>query len=963
MAPKASNALHRATGRTEFTRQMLAKDPSMQRLPILVSPVAMTHRDSILCRRRLFLAAFFFASSVAPLAPGAEARPGSELGIKTESAAVTPVQLRCEYAVDPLGIDGTHPRLFWQLASDARGQRQTAYQILAGSSLDRLRQDQGDLWDSGKVASDESVHIAYAGQPLGSSQQVFWKVRVWDRDGTVSPWSRPASWTMGVLGAGDWGASWIGARPGVSYETMLLRREFAVKRGLRRALAHVCGLGHYEMTLNGRKVGQDLLAPGWTKYDKTCLYDTHDIAPLLREGRNAVGILLGNGMYNVKGGRYTKFKGSFGPLKAIGQLRLEYDDGSMELVGTDDGWHASPGPITFSCVYGGEDYDARREAQGWDQAGFDDSRWEPTVRVGGPGGRLVGHSCAAPPIRVFDVLKPVSIKPLRPGVMVYDLGQNAALMPRIGVRGPAGAAVKITPAELVHADGRVDRGSCGGGEAYWKYTLDGRGHQTYFPKFFYHGCRYLEVECPAAANGQPAVVESLEGVVVHGSSPAAGEFACSNELFNRIRTLVRWSQRSNMMHVLTDCPHRERLGWLEEYHLNGPSLRYEFDLARLYAKGMNDMADSQLDSGLVPDIAPEYTVFPEGFRDSPEWGSAMVVVPWQQFEWTGDLELLRKHYQGMKRYVSYLESRSKGDIVSHGLGDWCDVGPNPPGYAQLTPPALTATAFFYLDAEILARTAQRLGQAEDAKRYKALAWRIRAAFQKAFFNSATNQFATGSQCANSMALVLGLAPRTSSVLDAIVADVRKRNNALTPGDVGYRYLLRALADGGRSAVIFDINNQSDKPGYGYQLNKGATSLIESWDARRDSSQNHFMLGHIVEWFYHDLAGIGCDPAGPGFKRILIRPQPVGNVTWVRAAYDSIHGRIDCHWKIIDGAFTLEATIPANTTATVSIPAKSPDSVTEGAAAADRSPGVRFVGYEAGRAIFEVGSGRYRFAAR
>ncbi len=367
-------------------------------------------------------------------------------------------KLRCDLADNPLGVDSPHPRLSWILQSEQNGQCQTAYQILAASSLELLASDHADLWDSGRVESDETIHIPYAGQALKSSQQVFWKVRVWDKDNKPSAWSEPAQWTMGLLSDADWQARWIAAD--ADCQSLLLRREFTVKSGLKRTVAHVCGLGYYEMTINGRKAGYDLLTPGWTKYDKTCLYDTRDITRLLKEGRNAVGLLLGNGMYNVTGGRYVKFKGSYGPLKAIAHLRLEYDDGAVEIIGADDYWRTHPGPITFSCVFGGEDYDACLELPAWDQPDFDDQNWTAAKVVDGPGGKLRGHSCAAPPIRANETLQPVSVKQLKPGVALYDLGQNASIMPRLTVKGPAGSSIKIIPAELLKKDGTVDRTSC-----------------------------------------------------------------------------------------------------------------------------------------------------------------------------------------------------------------------------------------------------------------------------------------------------------------------------------------------------------------------------------------------------------------------------------------------------------------------------------------------------------------------
>ncbi|MGA2053249.1 MAG: family 78 glycoside hydrolase catalytic domain, partial [Opitutales bacterium] len=745
--------------------------------------------------------------------------------------------LRCEDRADPLGVDLAQPRLSWQVQSTERGAVQTAYEVLAASSPELLASGEGDLWDSGKVMSDETLGIGYAGKPLASAQLVYWKVRSWDGEGQASAWSPMATWTMGVMNDADWKAQWVGAPAGLTASTLVLRHEFTVRPGLRRATVNVCGLGQYEMSFNGQKVSDDLLAPGWTVYNKTCLYDTYDVTAMLQAGPNAVGLLLANGMYNNVGGggRYTKFKGSFGPLQAIVQLRLEYADGTVEVVGTNETWHVAAGPITFSGVYGGEDYDARLEPKNWKQPGFDESGWRTVAVLEGPGGKLRGLSCAAPPIREFEVLTPVKITELRPGVKVYDLGQNAALMPRITVSGPAGARVRITPAELLHADGSVDRGSVGGGQAYWQYTLGGNGEESWFPKFFYQGARYLQVECVGPEGGGQPVVESLEGAVVHSACPPAGEFACSNDLFNRIYTLILWAQRSNLMSVITDCPHRERLGWLEQDYLNGPSLRYDFDLAPLVNKVLNDMTDSQLESGLVPSIAPEYTKFtdrktPPGgrnaFGDSPEWGSALVQCAWQQYQWTGDSECLQRYYAPMQRYVAYLQSRAKDGIINYGLGDWYDLGPKRPGVAQLTPLALTATAIYYSDIVILEQAAQVLGKDDDALNYAKQAAEVRTAFNQALFHADTGFYATGSQTADAMPLTLGLvepeqAPR---VLDALVADVRKHGNGLTSGDVGYAYLLRALEENGRSDVIFDINNQSDKPGYGYQLKMGATSL-------------------------------------------------------------------------------------------------------------------------------------------
>ncbi|WP_233256678.1 family 78 glycoside hydrolase catalytic domain [Opitutus sp. ER46] len=1049
------------------------------------------------------------------------------------TAGLEAYDLRCDGAVDPLGVDSAPPRLSWKLRSSERAQGQTAWQVLVASSLEQLRHDRGDVWDSGRREGDDQLHVPYAGRPLQSSQQVFWKVRSWNRAGRVSSWSTPASWTMGVLAAKEWHARWITdaallrwvrakigyhseetrdaaapkwlridlresrpienvalypirqtmeeangfpvrfrievaedpefavvqtvaafteedyrytstaakttvptfvAPPGVrgryvrlvtsrlrrdgnahylalsqieitsggrnvapgatitasdSIEsgrwsaaavidgkdvrganardnaTLLARREFAAKPALRRAIVHVSGLGQYELTLNGRRVGDAVLSPGWTTYEKTALYDTFDVTALVRSGRNAMGLVLAGGMYNVRAERYGKFESLFRPLMAIAQLRLEYADGTVEHVGTDAQWRLSAaGPTTFSNIYGGEDFDARRTLAGWDEPGFDDHAWAEAVVHDGPGGVLRGASHAAPPLGTHEVLRPVAVKPLRPGVLVYDFGQNTAMMPRLRVRGAQGSVVKMIPAELLNPDGSIDTSSFmrGPNGSWWAYTLRGGVAEDWFPKFFYTGARYLQVELSAPTGAELPTVEALESVVVHTTSPAAGEFACSNELFNRIRTLVRWAQRSNAASVLTDCPHREKLGWLEQYYLNGPSLRYEFDLTRLYAKTFGDMADAQLANGLVPDIAPEFVIFSGGFRDSPEWGSAIILAAWQHLEWTGDDTPLRRYYPAMCRYADYLASRAQGHILSHGLGDWYDIGPKPPGVSQLTPLGLTATATYYADIRTLAAIAARLGRAEDAVRFDRRAEEIRAAFTRRFFDAAKGIYATGSQCANAMPLVLGLVEPAdrARVLEALVRDTQAQG--LTAGDVGYFYLLRALAGGGRSDVIHALNNQSEKPGYGYQLAQGATALTEAWNARRSSSHNHFMLGQITEWFYRDLAGLGTDPDAPGFKRALFRPQPVGDVTWVRATHESPRGRIVSAWKRAAGRFEYEVEIPANTTATVVVPTVAADKVIESGVPAERSPGVRRLRVEPGAVVYAVESGRYVFAA-
>lgn len=754
-------------------------------------------------------------------------------------------------------------------------------------------------------------------------------------------------------------------------ETLRLRREFPLGRNVKRAILFVSGLGQYVLSVNGRAVSEEnRLTPGWTEYAKTVLYDTYDLTDVLRTGPNAIGLTLASGMYNVPyaAGRYTKFVGPPRALKAIAQLRVDYEDGRTETIATDDTWRAAPGPVTFSHVYGGEDYDATKETPGWDRPGFDARFWTKAAITPGPGGALRGFSSAAPTLGFHDTLVPNTPRELRPGVTVYDLGQNAALIPRLRVRGPTGATVKIVPSELVNPDGTLNTRSTHGGntEAVWNYRLRGDADgETWTPQFFYHGARYLQLELTAPEGTPLPTVESLEGRVFHSTAAPVGEFATSNELLNRIRTLIRWAQRSNMVSVLTDCPHRERLGWLEQYHLNGPALRSEFDLTRLYAKTFQDMADAQIASGLVPDIAPEYIRFDGYFRDSPEWGSALILAAAQQLTWSGDDSVLCRHYDAMKRYLDYLTARATDGIVSHGLGDWYDLGPAKPGVSQLTPIPLVATAIYLEDTQAMALMAKRLGKTDDAESFHAQAERITQSFNARFLDSGKASYATGSQTALAMPLVVGLVPddQRDAIVASLVDAVRRTDNVATAGDIGYRYLLNALAQNGRSDVIFDIANQTEKPGYGYQLAHGATSLTEAWNANPNSSQNHFMLGHIIEWFYGRLAGIAPDPSAPGFGRVVIRPEPVGDLTWVEASQETVRGKIAVRWDKKDSRFVLKVTIPANTTASVQLPAAASATITESGRAVAGRDDIRASDAIDGRPTFEIGSGSYVLEVR
>ena len=901
---------------------------------------------------------------------------------------VTVVQPRCESATDPAGIEVAQPRLFWQMKSPQRGEMQSAYQVLVASAPQLLAAGTGDLWDSGKVDGDQSTFIRYAGQPLTSSQQVFWKVRVWDRSGGPSPWGPVGQWTMGLLAAADWRGTWI--EPATPAQSVLLRREFTIKPALRRATVHVSGLGQYEMNVNGGKVGDDLLTPGWTTYKKTILYDTYDVTRTLHEGANAIGLTLGNGMYRVERPpqRFTKFIGSFGEQRALLHLRLDYADGTTEYVGTDSNWKTHDGPVTFNGIYSGEDFDARRVPAGWDKPGFADQDWKPAVEVGKADDTLHGFTRSAEPVREIEAHKPINVQTFPNGGIVYDFGQNASFMPRLTVSGLAGSTVRLTPAEVAMPDGSIFRGTSGGGSrgsSWWQYTKTTDGPETWFPQFFYIGGRYLYAELvppgreptppsmsgiypqddAGPVNDAPArrpKIDALEAVVVHSTAEPVGTFATSSPLLNRIRENVRWAQRSNLMSIITDCPHREKLGWLEQLNMNGPSLGYEFNVARLFAKSENDMADAQDDSGLVPNIAPEYTTFKGTYRAAAEWGASFIAVPWRQYQFTGDTDSLRQHYDAMKQYFAYLETKTDAEgILSEGLGDWYDLGKSKPGKSQLTPPPVTATAFLYEDAVTLSRIAAAL-KLPDAKLFADKAETIRSHYLKKFFNADVGTFAMNTQCSNALPLAMGMVEPADRprVLEALIKAVEANSFGQTTADVGFRYMLRALADAGRSDVVYKVVTQDAKPGYARQVKNGETTLTESWDANRTSSHNHFMLGQVIEWFFGDLAGINVDPDHPGFKNTIIRPQPVGDLAWVEASHASLYGTFSVRWERTGDRLKLRIEVPANTSATVYIPARDTAPVFESGQPADKAAGVRFLRREGDRSIYSVQSGQYAF---
>ena len=699
----------------------------------------------------------------------------------------------------------------------------------------------------------------------------------------------------------------------------MFRKEFSVAENIEKATINISGLGHYELQLNGEKVGDRFLAPGWTNYQKRILYNTFDITDLLKNGENAIGVLVGNGFYNVNRERYRKLVIAYGYPKLIFNITIQYKNGSIENIISDENCRVLPSPITFSSIYGGEDYDATLEQSGWNSSGFDDSDWNTPLILNDSTGILEPETDY--PLKVMQEFPVQQILTSKTGRTVYDFGQNASGIISLKVKGNRGAKVTIRPDELINDEGNITQRS-GGGPYEFSYILKGEGEETWQPRFTYYGFRYADIEISEPENAD-VKTEILEIKMLHtrNSAPTVGSFSCSDTLLNQTFELINWGIKSNMASVATDCPHREKLGWLEQTYLIGPSMHYNFDIQTLYSKIVTDMMDSQLENGLVPDIAPEYVPFQGGFRDSPEWGSASVIIPWQMYKWYGNKEVLQKAYPMMKRYMAYLQTKAENYILSHGLGDWFDLGPKQPGEAQLTPKAVTATSIWYYDLQIVAEVAEMLGFNEDAKQFKNLSQQVKESFLNNFYDEQTGACATGSQTAYAMSLYTGLIPENNKekVLINLIDSIAKNDFALTSGDIGYHFLVRVLSENGRSDILYKMNNRSDRPGYGYQLKKGATSLTESWAALPTVSNNHMMLGHLMEWFYAGLGGIYQAENSVAYNEIIIAPKPVGNINWVKCSYNSPKGMIRSDWKNEHKSFVLIVEVPKDASAKIIIP--------------------------------------------
>ncbi len=855
-----------------------------------------------------------------------------------------PTDLRCEYWVNPLGIDVPRPRLSWRVNDPRRRAVQSAYRIIVATGAE-------EVWDSGKVESDQSVHVPYAGRPLRSGCRYRWKVRTWDAAGTPSPWSQEAWWETGLLSPGEWQARWItiadapgagkppaGSAPAPGRRALRFRREFRLPGRCVRARAYVSGLGVYELAINGRRVGDDIFCPGWTNYARRVQYQTYDVTDLLKAGDNAVGAEVGSGWWNGMDGRGAR------KPRLVLQLAIECAGGRRVTVVTDGSWKARPAPILYDAFYHGETCDARLAAPGWDAPGFDDRAWRPVVVLKDKVDRLIAQQ--APPIRVSVELAAKEVSRPGEGVYVFDFGQNASGRCRLKVAGAKpGTKVRIRHAEVLKPDGSIYTANYRSARATDTYVCRGGGQEAWEPRFTYRGFRYAEL---TGYPGEPPK-DALVFRVFHSAVDRTGRFRCSSDLINRIHENVNWGLISNLHSVPTDCPQRdERLGWTGDAQVIAPTACWNRDMSLLLAKWMRDV----IHHGGGGEVK----------GDGPGWADAAVVVPWTLYLFYGDRRIVQESYAKMAAFVDARTRRAKGGLYERkGYGDWIAVD-------RRTPKEFIGSAYYYHSVKLLARMAAAVGRDDDARRYAALAEQIARAFQRKYFDPEANRYPPGTQTCFVLPLHFGLVPpdRRAAVAENLVREIAARDHHPSTGFLGTAYLLPVLAAAGRHETACRLAGQKTYPSWGYMVRTGATTIWELWNSDRAgpgmNSRNHFALGAIGRWFFESLGGIRPDPQRPGFQHAIIRPAPAGELTWAQAEHVSMYGPIRSAWKLADGRLTLEVTVPANATATVHVPAGGPEAVTEGGRPAGRAEGVTFLKAAKGAAIYRVGAGTYRFVS-
>lgn len=908
---------------------------------------------------------------------------------------VTVKDLRCEYRANPLGIDAPNPRLSWIIESNRRGFKQTAYQLLVAGNTENLEKNEGDLWDSGKTDSDQSVHILYNGKPLTSQMRCFWKVRLWDSEGKACDWSEPAWWEMALTEPEDWAGEWINDGKPVPEKdedfykndpAPLFRKQFSVTKKIKRARLYISGLGYYDACLNGEKVGDYVLDPGWTDYSKRVLYSTYDVTALLREGQNVIAVMLGNGWYNplpmkLWGWLNLREHLTIGRPRLIAQLNIEFTDGTQHSVKTDESWKVTESQILRNNVYLGEIYDARLEKTGWDKTDFNDSTWSNARLATEPVGPLCAQS--QQPIKATSVIKPVKITKPKPGVFIFDMGRNFAGWVTLRTKGPAEARVKLRYGELLYPDGTLNvmtsvcgqikpdpneaieaqPGYAGPGapelaDQSDTYILKGQGTETYTPRFTFRAFRYLEVTGLA---GKPSL-DSIEGHILNSAVESVGSFSCSNKMFNDIQQMVRRTLLSNIFSVQSDCPHREKFGYGGDIVACGEMAIMNFDMACFYEKAVRDFQDTALADGSMAECAPFNGIIDRGPGEKcgpVGWVLAHPYLQQQLYRYYGNKQIIQQQYKITKGLVEFLLSTAKDHIIEIGISDHESLDP--------LPVAVTSTAFYYHNVRLLSQLAKILDNKKDAEKYKVLAQEIKDAFISKFLKPGTGQFDSHTQACQTFALYYDMVPANErkATIDVLLTEILVTHDRhLSTGIFGTKFMLEVLTEIGRADVAYTIVNQKTFPGWGHMLENDATTLWEHWEFSDNVySHNHPMFGSVSEWFFKAIAGINPHPDAVGFDKIIIRPQIVGDLTWAKGSYDSIHGKIASDWRTENDTLHLNVTIPANTTATLYLPTSAPDSITESGKPTAQIEGLNPLRTEVDAAIYEVGSGDYSFTAK
>jgi alpha-L-rhamnosidase len=797
-----------------------------------------------------------------------------------------PCHLRCEYLKSPLGIDVKKPRFSWIPEHTGRGQKQTAYQIIVSSSS---QAQEGDVWDSEKVASSQTAQVEFDGDELVSNTSYYWKVRYWDSEDTPSPYSTIARFDTGLYENEDWQAKWISKHN-------QLRKEFALGAAPVRAKAFVSGLGYYELRLNGKKVGRNVLHPAWTTYDKRVLYDSFDVTDDLQQGQNSVCAIVGTGRYKSQA--------------FILQLHIQTEDGQEEVIVSDSSWKSKPGPIVSDSLYDGETYDARLEIPGWDRPGFDDSLWEEADSAISPKGLLVSQMM--PAIEVRDTVVPKTITCPDPGVYVFDMGQNFSGWAQLRVTGSRGTRIRMRFAELLYPDGNINRENLRQAKAEDVYILKGGEKEIYEPRFTYHGFRYVEL------TGFPGVpiLDTLRGRIVHTAVEQTGSFFCSRPLLNRMQQNFLWSFKTNLHGIPTDCSQRdERMGWLGDAHLTAEGGMMNFDMAAFYTKFIEDISDVQDKKGTITDTVPHIW---GGRPADPAWGTAYPLLCWYMYLYYEDERILEDHYEGLKKYVNSLTSMAERDLLDFSrYGDWISI--------DKTPGGLISSFYYYYDVSLLSRIAGILKKTDEAADYEKLALRIRSAFNSKYYSPELRGYTPNTQTANALPLFLEIPDKSTrgGVIHNLVTDILYTNDThLTTGIIGTRYLLDVLLETGNSALAYELATQTTYPSWGFMIARGATTLWELWQEKTGpgmNSHNHPMLGSYGAWFYRALAGIDQKASSTGYKEIQIKPQMVRDLTYAAGSIMTVRGPLRSEWKRTDRTLELKVAIPVNCQAEITLP--------------------------------------------